>query len=215
MATGRQPPCESPAFRAWLAPIVALVLLFLAGCITEVSPEKANKLDLQKTGLVLATTEATGLAKDVKHVLYDFYIRPIDPDRRYSTYYVSSGKAMWLLEIPPGRYRIDDWFLGSGTSRAFSASTGFEFDVRPGEVTYIGHFKISVSQAKNMLGLRVIPQGQPVLENQYSKAEKLFRNSYPSLNATVVRDAAPRETFSWEISDEQPVNLGMPPPVIK
>lgn len=195
--------------------MLVMLLLLAGGCVTAVSPETAAKLNIKETGLVLATTESIGSEKDVKRVVFEFYVRPTDPGRRLSVYYISSGKPMWLLEIPPGKYRIDDWFLGSGTARSVSAAEGFEFEVKPGEVTYIGHFKFSVHLAKNMLGMRVIPQGLPVLENSYEVALKQFRKDYPSLVDVAVRNSAPPQTFLWGETDESAVNFGIVPTVIK
>jgi hypothetical protein len=195
--------------------ILALPILLFAGCITAVSPEKAASVDLAKTGLVLATLTRTGNADDVKRVLVEFYLRPtVGRGDFLKEPVINSTKDLWLIEVPLGHYRIADWFLGAGTMRRESAEQGFEFDVLPGEITYIGHFEVAVARAKNTFGMRVIPQAAPALKDDYASTLVAFRERFPRLSSTVVRNAAPPQ-FSWGITDSRLVPVYIPVPATK
>jgi hypothetical protein len=192
-----------------------VVLLLLTGCITAVSPEKAAAVDLQKSGLVLATIARRGTADDAAKVTVEFYLRPVDGRGSVlKDNVVNSYREMWLLEIPFGRYKIEDWYMAAGTERRASAPHPFEFEVRPGEVTYIGHFEVEVARFPNTFGLRVIPAATPSLVDRSTEDEAAFRAAFPQLKSVPLRNAAPR-LFLWLDPTESVQPLRLPPNVTK
>jgi hypothetical protein len=198
-----------------LATILIVISSFLVGCTTAVTPEKAANVDLQKTGLVLATISRSGEAEDVKKVLIEFYLRPYDGEGNpLKELVINSWEPMWLIEVPLGRYEITDWFLSAGTMRRESAEKGFEFEVRPGQITYIGHFDVAVARAKNFFGLRVIPEAIPALRDDYERTLVAFRKQYPALADKKVHNVAPQR-FIWGATDSKTIPVNIPVPIIK
>lgn len=190
-------------------------ILVFAGCITAVSPEKASTVNLQQTGLVLATLARRGDADDVKNVTVEFYLRPVEGrGNLLKDLVINTSRELWLIEVPFGRYRISDWFLSGGTLRDERAKQGFEFDVLPGQVTYIGHFDVAVDRVRNTFGLRVIPQAVPVITDDYNNAVAAFQRQFPALSKAAVRNAAPPR-FSWEDPESKATPIYMPVPVAK
>jgi hypothetical protein len=204
------------AFSMKAFPIILVVVISgFAGCITAVSPEKAASVDLNKTGLVLASLTRTGSPSDVKRVSVEFYLRPtVGHGDFLKELVINDSNDLWLIEVPLGRYRINDWLLAAGPVRRESAERGYEFDVLPGEITYIGHFEVAVTRAKNMLGMRVIPQAIPALKDDYASTLVAFRRRFPRLSSTVVRNAAPSQ-FSWGMTDSRMVPIYIPVSVTK
>lgn len=200
-----------------ILPQVSTVLLILlsAGCVTAISPEKAGNIDPAKTGLVLATLKTVGEAEDVKKVTIEFYVRPTEGrGSMLKDLVMDSSKDLWLIEVPPGHYQISDWFLNGGTLRRETAEQRFEFEVRSGEITYIGNFEVQVKRGKNTFGLRVIPLAIPTLGDDYAGGMAAFRERYPALATTAVRNAAPA-MFLWTTSESKPIPLQVPPSVLK
>jgi hypothetical protein len=198
------------------AAAVHLALIFvLGGCVTAVSPEKAASVDLTKRGLVLASLTRNGEADDAKKVTVEFYLRPTAGSGDFlKELVINSSKDLWLIEVPLGHYRIADWFLSAGTMRRESAEQGFEFDVLPGQITYIGLFEVAVTRVKNAFGLRVIPQAVTTLKDDYANTMIAFRQKFPELSATVVRNVAPPK-FTWSVKDSRPIPIYIPVPVTK
>lgn len=177
--------------------ILILVALAISGCSTAVSPQKATRIDVAKTGLILATLERTGPG-DTKYASIEFPFRPVDGrENPFKNPAVSSSKKLWLVEVPPGRYRIADWYLAAGSPRVEIAEQPFEFEVRPGQVTYIGRLEVAVVTMYNDVGIQMSSWVQPVLENHYARAVAEFRRQYPALDSVPVFNAAPAELFAW------------------
>ncbi len=190
--------------------ILTLSVLLLTGCITAVNPETAASVDLTKTGLVLASMRLSGEADDVKKVAVEFYLRPLEGRGSFmKELVINSSRDLWLIEVPLGSYRIGDWFLGAGTMRRESGEHSFEFDVRPGEITYIGLFDVAVEREKNTFGLRVIPLASPVLRDDYIHTVSAFKEKFPSLSGTPIRNASPAK-FDWGTPDSMAVPIYIP-----
>ena len=172
--------------------LLILPALILAGCSTAVSPAKSAKIDPQKTGLVLATLHRTG----EKYTWVEFMLHQVDGrESSFTNLAIDSTKELTLIEVPVGRYQIADWTVtdgaqltGPGTQYATKA---FEFDVRPGEVTYLGHFEVSVKEESYFSSHWRFPRARPVLEDHSAQAIAAFRQQYPALTAVPVRSVAP------------------------
>lgn len=185
--------------------ILILVALAISGCSTAVSPGKSSRIDVQKTGLVLVTLIKTGPDNDPKNVSIQFPFRPVDhSDSSFKKWEITSGKELWLVEVPPGRYQIADWTLWCFDPRTEIAEVPFEFEVRAGEVTYIGRLEAAIVTQKNKQGQQMYEWVQPVLENHYGRALAVFRQQYPALASVPVVNAAPIKLFAWNPSGRSP-----------
>ncbi len=191
-----------------------LLCLLLGGCITAVTPDNVAKIDLSKSGLVLASISRSGDPDDSQNVTIEFYLRSNEHrENFFKTLVINSSRDLWLIEVPLGHYSISDWYLGSGAMRHEYSDTSFEFDVLPEEVTYIGHFDVQVWRAKNTFGLKVIPQALPILRDDFEVAYERFRREYPTMAETSVRNAAPG-MFTWGATESITVPIHVPVPSI-
>ncbi len=173
--------------------LLILPALILAGCSTAVSPAKSARIDPQKTGLVLATMHGHG----PKYTWVEFMLHSLDGhDSSFHNMAIDSTQTLTLVEVPVGRYEIADWtvtsgerFTGPGTQ---TATQPFVFEVRPGEITYLGHFEVPVKPTPVNSGYWNMLRGQPVLEDRYQKTVTEFRRQYPALAALPVHSVAPQ-----------------------
>ena len=191
---------------------LAVLTLTLAGCSTAVTPEKSARIDVQKTGLVLVTLIKTGPGSDPRNISIEFPFRPVDrTDNSFLDSFldrgINSSKELWLVKIPAGRYQIADWGLWCFDARHEFAGLPFEFEVRPGEVTYIGRLEVAVVTEKNAQGQQMYEWVQPVLENHYTRTVAAFRQQYPALASVPVVNAAPVKLFAWNPVGRSPTNL--------
>jgi len=173
--------------------LLILPALIVAGCSTAVSPAKASRVDPQKTGLVLATMHGHG----PQNTWAEFMLHSLDGrDSSFRNIAVDSTKALSLLEVPAGRYEIADWTVtggakitGPGTQ---TATQPFVFEVRPGEITYLGHFEVPVKPTPVNSGQGSMLRAQPILEDRSEKTVAEFRRQYPTLAQLPVHNVAPK-----------------------
>jgi len=196
--------------------IATVALLVITGCTTAISPNTASAVDLEKKGLVLATLRYSGNVANARYVRTEIYLwRAAAEDSGLRHWTIDSSKELWLIELPIGHYRIADWRLGGGIEKSEGTEQSFEFDVRPGEVTYLGEFNVAMAPSR-LSGNVVYPRAALFLEDRYEKTEEMFRKQYSSLSAVPVRDVAPlrvvsipvpkREPAVWPISLTEPYN---------
>ena len=178
------------------ATCLTLVLLAVAmsGCSTAVSPEKSTKIDPQKTGLVLATIGWTAAPEEIARRKVEFVLQLVEhPDRLLTAQSITSDKNLWLVALPPGRYRLADWYSSIHSSGPKSALAPFEFEVKSGSVTYVGNFQVKVTSLKDERGRIVGSIVRPTLENRYAAAVADFHQRYPALANVPIEDVAPEK----------------------
>jgi hypothetical protein len=165
----------------------------LSGCSSGVTPEKSARIDPQKTGLVLVTIDRSG-SPDTEKATIEFPLRRVDqPDGSFTHADVSTRKGLWLVEVPPGRYEIAYWNVAARFGRSEFLQQKFEFDVRPGQVTYIGHLDVEVLPILNRQGERMNTQVRPTLESKLDESVADFHLHYPALANVPIENAAPKK----------------------
>jgi len=174
--------------------LAGVAALLLAGCSTAVSPAKSAKIDPQKTGLVLATLTRTG-PQDAR---VEFTLRRVDGRQgAFTNLAIDATRELSLIEVPVGRYQIAGWLATEGATIAGPgtepATKPVEFEVRPGEITYLGHLQVAVNWMHNPIhSSSIYVRARPVLEDRSAKTIEAFRQQYPALAAMPVRNVAPQ-----------------------
>lgn len=177
--------------------IPALLALALGGCTSALSPDRAASVNLQKNGFALATWEQDASPAKVVGIRVEAPLRPVDrPERPLLDPWISSKRRLWLVALPAGRYQVSEWYMAGALDNAAAPSQRFEFEVRPGEVTYLGNFDLAV-EMRGKPGHRRATRAWMLLDDQYGKAAGEFEKQYPVLAAMPVRDAAPQR-FVWD-----------------
>jgi hypothetical protein len=170
--------------------LLALPALFLVGCSTAVSPKEAARIDPQKTGLVLATIYQAG----EKDTWLDFTLHSLDGhDSSFLYPSIKPTQGLWLVEVPAGRYQLENWVIaerwtiteGPDPSEAGQSwiTPRVEFEVKPGEITYLGHFEVPDHRSQRPI----------LLVDWHKKGIALFRQRYPALADMPVRLVAPEQ----------------------
>jgi hypothetical protein len=182
----------------------AVLALLIAGCTTTLSPSGAANLDLAKTGVVLVTwVPGTSVAEKENRAYGEVHLRQVSGEggERLDRV-VKSTELMSLIELPPGRYRVGE-FRMSVPSWKYDGMLGhqkqgnvFEFEVRPGEVTYLGNFHPVIDLRTHTD--RFSFSASLFLEDQYGKTVGVFGQEYPALSSARIRDAAPK-LIGWDL----------------
>lgn len=185
-----------------ISAVLVLATLVLSGCSTAVSPQKSTSIDVQKTGLVLVTLIRTGSGDGPKNTSIEFPFRPLDrPENSFLDSFVDRGinssKELWLVEVPAGRYQIADWSQAGYWPRTEIAERPYEFEVRSGQITYLGRLEAAVVTVRNKHGKRMYSFVQPVLEDHHERTIAIFRREYPAFASVPVFNAAPAKLFVW------------------
>ena len=182
----------------------AVSVLLLAGCATTISPNNAAKLNIARSGLVLVTWE-TGASNPGRTIIdyAEVRLQQVSGEgREMEKRVIKSTQPLSLIELRPGRYRIADFRLASGILILDGplghqeAGNVFEFEVRPGEVTYLGN--LHPFSESTILSDRYIFRASLVLQDRCGSTVALFRQEYPALSTVRVRDAAPR-LIAWDL----------------
>ena len=165
----------------------ALALSACVGPVPNVS-ESFKLDDASEQGVMVGSVKYKGAVSG-----YKVYFRGLDNE---TTGYLEAGKGLMLLPIPPrgdfstikgelyatelpaGEYEAWQWDVHSGAARTASTRPfSIKFNVRPGEITYIGSFIFTVTK---QLGLTVT--GVSVdYEERFAEDIAILRRDYPNL----------------------------------
>lgn len=184
--------------------LILALLPFLASCVTNLSNEKLTLLANSNDGAILAFVAKRGEAEDVKHVNVEFYVRREGFSGKYNPSSFLASPGLHLQALKPGKYRIDDWMMIAGAMIKVDADHPFEFEVRPGEVTYIGSFEIEVERSKNRFGMNVIPDAAPTIKDQFEEIRHQAIVQYPALKDLRISNQAPA-FHNWLPNASKPV----------
>jgi hypothetical protein len=169
--------------------LILLVLfgcLFLAGCAANSTFLMTNQKQLgfkPEEGGVLLSFDFTANYQMVPNAIY---VQEINQYKHFNQRKIQTlsipkpdaGNGVYLLnaKLPQGRYLLTS--VGGMTTGFFSkpvfASCVKMFDVRPGEITYIGKIKASPEYSE--------------IEDNYSEDVKFFTTKYPILASEKIKN---------------------------
>ena len=177
----------------------------LAGCNSAtVSPHDAATLDLSKTGLVLVTWEpGDSIFERRNAATTEVFLKPLSGGgSEREALAIKSTQPVSLVELSPGRYQLSDFILNAGgiTVRGpldqKKERSLFEFEVRPGEVTYLGNFHPVLTTPRQDAFFP--SHGALYLQDWSAQTLAVFRRQYPTLSNARIRDAAP-PILAWDL----------------
>jgi hypothetical protein len=94
--------------------------------------------------------------------------------------------ALWVLELSAGPHRISRWGvmyntgIGGGTFQPRDCPP-IPFELRAGEILYLGNLHMETSMARNVFGLKVLGRGYPAFHDERARDLARFRQQYPAL----------------------------------
>lgn len=97
----------------------------------------------------------------------------------------------FVREYPAGRYEFTGWdftefnSFGSRTYKPKELPLPLAFDVRPGDVIYVGNVHGSLSLGNNLLGVPVVVDVDPLIRNEAERDLPLIQKEYPQLKGKV------------------------------
>ena len=99
----------------------------------------------------------------------------------------NKGK-LFVLEFPAGEHAVDYWSIQAGFYgwQPKSAPTPLEFNIKPGEILYLGNFHMQTTKGKYWAG-EFQDGGIPVINNQSERDIQLFRELYPNFSARNIK----------------------------
>ena len=178
------------------------LVLLVAGCTTAVTPEKAASVNPEKTGLVLATWFRNGPAQDSRIIFVQAPLESLSGNGKLGTSLdIKSTNELSLVEVPPGKYRIKQWYVYGGLDYHNDPAESFEFEVRAGEITYVGNFDLIVVKSRTETNWAKLDMWL-VADDRSEKASIEFQKVYPELSKLPIRNVAPNKRFVW---NEAPV----------
>ena len=95
--------------------------------------------------------------------------------------------SITAIALEPGEYELYTWglhvnaFGGYGYIGPKSPPPPLPFTVKAGEVTYLGALHGETVMGRNIIGLPLAASGYPVIEDNRSRDEPMFRGRFPML----------------------------------
>lgn len=95
----------------------------------------------------------------------------------------NKGK-LFVLEFPAGEHSVDYYEIQAGFYgwQPKTAPTPLEFNIQPGEISYLGNFHMQTLKGKFLAGEFQLG-GIPVINDQSDRDIQLFRKLYPDFSA--------------------------------
>jgi hypothetical protein len=131
-----------------------LLALALAGCATMSSVEDGQKLEPGQGFLALHIG-----SNSAGNLWYTDYSPSTNFGQRFADamsggrggVHVYQGERYWLLARPAGEYMWYEFNIGTSRARLYSSN---RFVIRPGAITYVGHFRVTVADKRLRIGVR-------------------------------------------------------------
>ncbi len=100
---------------------------------------------------------------------------------------VGRGK-LFVIELGPGKYAFDGWHAtqGSYTSVTPTDPKKFTFEVKSGEVTYIGELEFNLIFGKNIFGIGVLAGAEQTIADSYDRDIKVASEKYPNIDTNKI-----------------------------
>ncbi len=178
--------------------ILTLICLLLSGCL--IGNVKQGPIDTTntKTGIVvLSVSQTNGWFKDVRSIVYingpkEGHIMsrneliPTSHIYTRSDFSDSMGKLN-VLELPIGKYALVNWSVSSSyfkfTATEDSQPTPIEFEVRAGEIVYLGNIHFQLIEGSNVIGIPGLADIElPIISNKFERDIAIFNDRYQTLD---------------------------------
>lgn len=108
---------------------------------------------------------------------------------------VDGGGRLFVLSLPAGRHTLDAWQLRDGTTtwvQPAGVLTPLAFEVKAGEVTYLGSVQATLAMRTTLLGLTVAEGGEVTVGDQQARDLAAFERVYPQFKGQVVTRLLPQ-----------------------
>ena len=96
------------------------------------------------------------------------------------------GGRLFVVEIESGRHSVDNFSINHNGGQLVLhpkvPPPSLEFDIKQGEIMYLGSFHIDIKSGKNLLGFAVPVGGVPSIGDMYDRDVKYFYEKYPQFN---------------------------------
>lgn len=89
---------------------------------------------------------------------------------------------LYVFSLPKGQHKLTGWKILNGTGY-FSSSEDktkpLVFNVKGGEIKYLGNWHIKFRIGENFLGVKIVESGYPEIKNESQRDIALFEKQYP------------------------------------
>lgn len=111
--------------------------------------------------------------------------------------------TVFLFEMPVGRHQVDDYGVGLRSSWLSPVNTPIPqvFDLREGDVLYVGNYFLLPRMGKNLFGVDVLASVIPAVRDEYDADVKRLLKKYDFVDPGRIVRAEVRVGF-WEQGDE-------------
>jgi len=180
---------------------VFIVLLTLMSCATQNVSKSISASDLGTEGLVIVSltqggaftvtsmsTKARYKSNDnniTGHLSINSFSLPFG---LYSGDFNDSKGELSYFKLPEGQYHFYDWTFSAGSIIIGTKNmTPYNFEVKNGEVVYIGNIHIEAISGKNILGMSIPISGKMTVKNKQERDLYFFSKTVPNIEKSKIR----------------------------
>lgn len=207
----------------WFASLFAVVVL--AGCAgpqvsTETTPEAIQGLGVV---VVSVTHDAETGRKGRAGFVIDRGVKAYEPRilrsieevlgvPRGSDFEDVHGRV-YVLDMKPGIHKVSSWFAQSGMSRIAPRQdpAPLTFEVKAGEVVYIGNLNLNHQLGRSPLGFSVVGGAQPEVRDRSEIDVPIAEEKVPSIKGRVLVRLLPVGAWSLDSADDVKRTNDLPP----
>jgi len=180
--------------------IALFVALLLSACAARQVSRDSDTAGDANTGVVaFAVTHDLGVQSGHNAIVYlddgpisggwayQSYESPLPLYTRGSDYSDAVG-YLYVISLPAGRHEFTSWQITDGGGLRIYPKKPVQrlaFDVKPGEIQYVGAFHAHVQQGRNMFGWMATHNGFIVTTDKSARDLSLLLKRYPKLQGKV------------------------------
>jgi len=189
---------------------LSICLLFFTGCATSNVAQSFSTKSLDKDGVVIFSLTKTLSKKGESYLTSDFaevslsYINTLTKKRGRVTTDTTHGLVssnsdfkdikgkLFVIKLKSGKYQFVDWTIktrGLGGDRYISSKDlkPISFEVKDGQVIYLGEFNIEMIAQKNFFGFSLVFGGELRRENSFNRDVEILKEKYPSIEIQKIK----------------------------
>lgn len=201
----------------------------LAGCAaTSVDKAYVPSADKQEGVIVVSVTHEGARSSAAKAIVYlnggitgkngqtlfsQVEAVPMIPKPKPSDFRSTMG-YLYALPLPAGSHEFTNWQITGGTGARYfpKSAPPLKFELKAGEVLYLGNLNGNMATGKNVFGMRIVAGGYVEVKDQFDRDMEAMDRLFPQLKGRVVKALLP--VGPWiEASGELNQVIDPPPPV--
>jgi hypothetical protein len=122
--------------------------------------------------------------------------------------------SLYVMSLPAGSHAFTGWQVATQNVRYFpKSSPPLAFEVRAGEVAYLGNLDAHFATGSNLLGIHVLAGGYIEAKDEFDRDSSVLDRQYPQFKGKMIKALLPSGPWIGATDELKQVIQPMPPVV--